>query len=218
MNRPLAFLVFPVVTLLTAAGFMRGGWAVITVEDLPTALNVRGTTPFAFMVRQHGVSPLADLEPTISMWEGRDTLSFSAAAGAKKGLYSADLRAPRAGEWRVRINSGFRDMKLELLPIPTTPRVVAIADHGHRLFVAKGCITCHQGRGTPKPLITAPDLSQPRFAPDYLKAFIANPAIRPPTNPQLRMPNLELKPAEIDAIVAYLSAPVTATNTTSPRR
>jgi cytochrome c2 len=82
-------------------------------------------------------------------------------------------------------------------------------DRGRRLFVAKGCVTCHvhadAGRPTLAPL--APDLTHKRFDAAYLRLYLANPAIRPPTRRDgFAMPNLGLKSAEIIPLVAFLDA------------
>ena len=53
------------IAALAAAAFSFGGWAVITVDDLPQALTVGHPTSIGFMVRQHGHAPLNGLTPTI---------------------------------------------------------------------------------------------------------------------------------------------------------
>ena len=74
------------------------------------------------------------------------------------------------------------------------------------LFAAKGCITCHTHTGVSPKTGFAPDLSSPRFAAAYLTTFLADPSIKPPSQPGLVMPNLQLTHGEIGALVAFLSA------------
>jgi len=47
-----------------------------------------------------------------------------------------------------------------------------------------------------------PELTNRRLAPEYLQRFLADPSITGNTN---RMPNLDLKQAEIGALIAFLN-------------
>ncbi len=91
--------------------------------------------------------------------------------------------------------------------------MAAIVDQaalGQALFLAKGCAMCHahdaiQMLDGPFSLgeIQPPDLSQKKYAADYVQTWLKNPqAIKPET----KMPNLNLKSNEIDALVAFLEA------------
>lgn len=73
---------------------------------------------------------------------------------------------------------------------------------GRRLFERQGCYGCHLvGKfGTP----IGPDLSRvgTKYPEAYLKRWLADPeALRP----HARMPMLELDPAEVEALAAWLS-------------
>jgi cytochrome c2 len=75
---------------------------------------------------------------------------------------------------------------------------------GRALFQAKGCTACHQhqevnpGAG----VSVGPDLTKRVFEPDFLRAWLSDPAsIRPGT----LMPNLALSPDEIEALIAFLN-------------
>jgi mono/diheme cytochrome c family protein len=114
----------------------------------------------------------------------------------------------RAGEWSIGINSGFLESRTALTPITAPPRGTAVVpmsdlERGQRLFVAKGCVTCHTisaaAAGT---RLSAPELSKRAYPPDYLKRFLADPAINPAARG--RMPNLNLKEPEIAALASYL--------------
>jgi mono/diheme cytochrome c family protein len=137
----------------------------------------------------------------------------NAVPGKVPGEYVANITMPEPGEWTVFIFSGFNVSRpVELLPLRAigagalNPPKYTPAERGHRLFVAKGCLTCHvhrevEGSGIAR---VGPDLSEPRLAPAFLEKYLANPAIRPPTG-QFPMPNLGLKPNEIAALIAFIN-------------
>ena len=90
--------------------------------------------------------------------------------------------------------------------VPSAAAQTADAAYGKALFVAKGCATCHHhaavagsgalGEGVP-------DLTTYRWNADYLRAWLKDPsAVKPGTD----MPTLGLKPDEIEALIAFLSA------------
>lgn len=80
---------------------------------------------------------------------------------------------------------------------------------GEALFQAKGCPTCHEHEAV-KAVSNAdfsadigPDLSDYVPDPDFVRAWLQNPAaIRPNT----AMPDLNLSEDEIEALVAFLEA------------
>ncbi len=78
-----------------------GGWAVISLENLPA--GVQSGQPFTvrFTVLQHGITPLSGLEPMIEVEHAATgtLFSFAAQPGLTAGLYEASLTLPEAGEW-----------------------------------------------------------------------------------------------------------------------
>lgn len=213
MIRRISRLMLPGALLLPLLAAHSGGWATITVEDLPDYVVARQPVDLAFTIRQHGVSPMNDLGPVIEATTGKLRTTAKAARGKAPGEYVVALNLPEPGEWTVTIHSNFGPSRVTLLPLRATgagalsPPTFTPAERGHRLFVAKGCITCHvhrevKGSGVVK---AGPELTEVRYAADYLTRFLENPAIKPPTGPN-RMPNLQLKPKEIAALVAFLNA------------
>jgi cytochrome c2 len=82
------------------------------------------------------------------------------------------------------------------------------AEYGRRMFVALGCVTCHVHRavGIKGELSRfGPDLTDRRFAADYLARFLADPSIKQPTNGR-QMPNLALREKDIAPLVAFINA------------
>jgi mono/diheme cytochrome c family protein len=194
--------------------FRFGGWAVITVDTLPAYLTAGAPTPLNFVVRQHGMTPLPGLHPTVVLTSGRTELTFAATPGRLAGQYSSTITPPAAGEWTVRIISGFMNVENTLLPLRAVPaggaapRLIADADVGHQLFVAKGCVTCHMRGETGGKM--GPDLTIRRYAVAAVSSFLADPENSPLSRSGIpngvRMPNLNLSQREIGTLVAYLNS------------
>jgi Cytochrome c len=214
--RPLARVLPLSATLLVAASW--GGWAVITLDDSPDAV-VRGKpVTLTFTVRQHGHTLLDNLRPSIDAMAGGNHIRADAVPAGGKGRYSSTLTLPDTGQWRLTINSGFGSSHVDLDPIAVIGTgqpapAYAAGERGRRLFVAKGCVTCHvhgdvAGSGVVQ---VGPELTALRLPADFLQKFLADPSILPPAQQTNGgMPNLDLKPAEITALTAFLSGSETA--------
>ncbi len=211
MNRKYGIVTILVAVLCGTAAWY-GGWATVTVENLPDQLVAGSPYNLTFSVRQHGHDLLSDLSPYIELRSGKNELTARAVPTNKKGYYTATLNVPKPGDWSATIQTSFGKSHLELLPIAAVAQGGQVAatysqpQRGHRLFVAKGCLACHQHAkvaesGTYK---AGPDLSEKRFAAAYLQQFLADPSKKPPTS-NLRMPNLNLSEREISALVAFIN-------------
>lgn len=200
-----------------------GGWATITVEDLPTQLVAGRPVTLTFMVRQHGITPLNGLDPTLQAVAanggGGGVVTAHATAATGSGRYRVTFTVPTPGAWSVTINSGFGASRVTLEPLTAIAPVRAatpepeggLAERGRRLFVAKGCGTCHLYRGvSDASLKIGPELTEPRLSAAYLARLLADPATvlaeRPRTT-TATMPNLELHADEIAALSAFLAGP-----------
>ena len=214
MIRRFCRTLLPLLLLVPLFSAHTGGWAVITVEDLPDYVVAQQPFQLAFTVRQHGTHPLDDVKPSVEVSVGKQVTRVAAKRGSRPGQYVATITMPEPGDARVNVYSGFyNDHHTKLMPLRVTgagalnaPNYTP-AERGHRLFVAKGCLTCHQHRDVPESgavkLTGAVDLSEPRLAPEFLAKFLANPSIRPSASGF--MPNLGLKEKEIAALVAFLN-------------
>jgi len=182
-----------------------GGWAVITVDDLPDYAEAAKPIALSFTVRQHGVTPLDQLTPSIRATSGRLTANGTVrSAGA--GHYNASLTLPSAGDGSVTIRSGFGSSDVTLLPLPvidhggSLTRAVTDSERGERLFVAKGCVTCHVQ------IAVGPRLDGKKFDVGYISGFLAKPPTTPRDPGKGTMPNLGLQPREIASLVSYLNS------------
>jgi mono/diheme cytochrome c family protein len=197
---------------LTGTAYTFGGWCVVTVDDLPEYVTVGKPTEITFTIRQHGVSLMDNLQPVIGAKNGEAEVKANATAKGS-GRYSASLVIPKGGDWTVTINSGFMNNRSTLAPIPaiavgaTPPKPAIAADRGERLFIAKGCGTCHvHGEVTGSGFVAVgPNLTPKRYQPDFLAKFLADPSIARTPGKNEIMPQLELKPVEIAAIAAFIN-------------
>lgn len=199
-------MLFPVLT----AAF--GGWASVTLDDVPDYFVAGQPVTINYMVRQHGVEPLSGLNASIEARSGDKTMTIPVTAGSKAGRYTATFTVPGTGDWTLAINTGFWPKRVTLLPITAiragaNAPVLADAQRGQRLFAAKGCTTCHTHKAVPaEGMKGAPDLTDRRFSAEALTQFLADPpkALKARGSDKF-MPNLELKPKEIASLVAFIN-------------
>jgi mono/diheme cytochrome c family protein len=207
-------------TALSAYAF--GGWAVVTLDELPTHLTVGQPTTFSFVVRQHGIELMNNVRPSIDAKMGSmiggSSVTVQATKMKEPGRYSAALTVPKSGEWRITINSGWGNSTTKLYPIQAleagkTVASISEAERGRQLFAAKGCLTCHvNDRAGEKGVASdyGPNLTDKAYDPAYLAMWLANPKIRPPTKPGAEMPNFGLSKAEITSLVTFINNGKTA--------
>lgn len=187
-----------------------GGWAAVTLDDVPDYLVAGQPATLTYTVRQHGVEPMSGLNASIEARSG-DLAATAPVTAAGKGRYSATLNLTRPGNWTLTITTGFWPrqvtLPMQVIAAGTAAPVLADAQRGQRLFTGKGCYTCHVHRDVPTEGVQyGPNLSDRRFDAAWLAQFLADPpkALRA-RGSQKMMPNLELKPKEIAALVAFLN-------------
>lgn len=221
-NAPLLALAAGLGLAGAGAGTM-GGWAVITVENPPEALEAGATYQLEYTVRQHGEEPLSDLRGTLRIQPaGGRLIEVAASPAGQPGRYRATFTVPAARTVDLTVASGFGPKgysELALVPITVTRRgeprpALAGADRARALFVAKGCGTCHLNGDVPE--WAARNRPSGNFAPDltgrvldaaYVRQRLTNPRSLPAigTGP-LRMPQLNLAQAEVEALVQFLGS------------
>jgi cytochrome c2 len=281
-----ALIVTALLALVTSIPVFAGGWAVITLDTLPSGVAAGVPVTIGFTVLQHGKTPLADLYPTVTA-QLSDSKSFvvKAEAQGKPGHYTATLIFPEEGNWSWSIQAFTMDQAMPELSVAAASQPVAnekqktasvspllvvrilalviglaglfvayrrksrfavgliflcllIAagsfaagsslpagveaqsrssvdasisqvEMGRRLFIAKGCITCHVNTKVEKISthwtidMGAPDLSNFSADPGYLDKWLFNPAaIKPATY----MPDLHLSDSERAALIAFINS------------
>ena len=106
------------VALIFVVPAFAGGWAVITLDELP--LNVIAGEPVAisFTVLQHGRTPMLDLHPTITARAASaEPMVISAEPDGKPGHYAATLTFPKEGNWEWSIQAFTMDQPMPALKV-----------------------------------------------------------------------------------------------------
>jgi len=113
-----AFVITILLSLIITVPVLAGGWAVITLDDLPS--NVVAGEPLAigFTVLQHGRTPMPGLDPTVTATSsGGETFVVNAEPEGKPGHYAATLTFPKEGEWNWSIKAFTMDQKMPTLSV-----------------------------------------------------------------------------------------------------
>jgi mono/diheme cytochrome c family protein len=211
---PLTFAIVLALTLRLGAG----GWAVVTLDTLPESAVVSTPLRLSFTVRQHGHTLMDGLQPKVVAVADKEQVSAVAQPAGPTGGYVATLTFPRPAAWVITVDSGFgMNSRLTLLPLPVVASAAAseaatartAARRGLRLFVAKGCVTCHQNSletGNTS-LGFAPALVARKHDDGHLASILLKPeaVLARSQQPVGAMPNLGLRPDEVTALVAFIN-------------
>jgi hypothetical protein len=203
-----------------------GGWAVVTIVNPPAYLEAGKTYQLEYMVRQHGRDPLAGLQGTVQIQPTgtapASLITVSTTPGNRKGSYLASFRVPEGERLSLKIQTGFSgggwgDLSVTGIPVIGSSQArpqLSPVERGRQLFVMKGCGMCHVNLGIPEygeqnrvMNGVAPELTGRQLEARYVRQRLTNPSSLPKIGDgPVRMPNLELAPAEVDALVAMLTA------------
>ena len=104
-----AMVVAGAVALALPGAASAGGFATVGLSSLPDGTAPGGTWHVTMTILQHGRTPLANLQPhiTIRSADGAIMRTFAARPAARGGTYRADVVFPKAGRWRYSIADGF---------------------------------------------------------------------------------------------------------------
>lgn len=101
-----------------AVPVLAGGWAVISLDELPTGVVAGKPHTIGFTVLQHGKTPMSGLYPIITARLSNDeVLTFSAEPEGKPGHYTATLIFPKDGNWEWSIQAFTMDLKMPELSV-----------------------------------------------------------------------------------------------------
>ena len=104
-----------------------GGWAVITLDELPSDVIAGEPVTIGFTVLQHGRTPMTDLEPTVTArLSNSKPITFFAAPGEQPGYYTASLTFPEEGNWEWSIQAFAMDQKMPALNV-SSPGAVTLS-------------------------------------------------------------------------------------------
>jgi hypothetical protein len=125
MPRSAALAFVLALLLLTSAPALAGGWAVTTLDELPSELRAEQPYQVGYTLRQHGQHPYAGASTSIEIRsaDGR-THAFAGRAEGAPGHYVAEVRFPAAGAWTWRVHQDwFGPQELGAVAVlPPAPR------------------------------------------------------------------------------------------------
>jgi hypothetical protein len=192
------------------------------VKDFPDFAVAGKKFELTFTVWVPSLDPLNGLHPVVRATDAKGrAVRAMAKASATAGEYTAALIFPEPGEWVIAFDTEYESAAtLPPLPViaPETPAPgsFSLPTRGARLFTLKGCNGCHLHPEVKAGRLYGPDLTGKRFATEYLRRFLADPSITPVPEEicskdrsycgsPYEMPNLNLKDAEIEALVAFIT-------------
>jgi hypothetical protein len=109
MRRIALLLVLAV--LVPAEVAQAGGWATVELAQAPSGLVAGTPWRVELIVKQHGITPMAGVTPSVRIENGAGvTQTFRARPTGRVGHYVAEVTFPSAGSWRARISDGFTDV------------------------------------------------------------------------------------------------------------
>lgn len=102
-----------ILSALASLPALAGGWAVLTLDELPQNLQAGQPVTISFWIRQHGITPFSGAEPLVQATQAEtgQTVAFKAVELAEPGHYQAEIEFPKAGAWRWTID-GFGEHPL----------------------------------------------------------------------------------------------------------
>ena len=116
-------------SLVVAIPAFAGGWAVITLDELPTGVVAGEPLTIGFTVLQHGITPMNELAPTVTVMLPREEkLAFRAEADHKPGHYTATLTFPKEGKWEWSIQAFSMDQPMPALTVSAV-KVASVNPH-----------------------------------------------------------------------------------------
>lgn len=100
------FILAAIAALIMVTPVFAGGWAVVTLDELPGQVIAGQPIQTGFTVRQHGRTLRDDLVPIIRLERAdkKDSFTVTAKRQGASGHYVATLTFPSAGTWDWKID------------------------------------------------------------------------------------------------------------------
>jgi hypothetical protein len=105
---------------------LAGGWAVVTLDELPVNVAAGQPLTIGFTVLQHGRTPTPGLKPTVTAALLKDEqFTVKAQEEGKPGHYTATLTFPKGGEWNWSIDAFGMDQPMPVIHVSAPAGVTA---------------------------------------------------------------------------------------------
>jgi hypothetical protein len=131
-----------------------GGWATVELGEAPSGLAPGKPWHVELLVKQHGVTPLDGVTPSVRIDNGEGVVrTFRARPAGRPGTYVAKVTFPSAGTWQTRIYDGFTNAIPHRLSPLTVPSAGGSAD-----AAAGGSTDAAPLRQSPPPTVAAAPL------------------------------------------------------------
>jgi len=107
-----------VLALVFAFPAFAGGWATITLDELPTNISAGSPLTIGFTVLQHGRTPMTDIDPTVTaQLSPAEKFVVYAEPEGEPGHYVATLTFPKEGDWEWSIQAFTMDQRMPVLTV-----------------------------------------------------------------------------------------------------
>lgn len=107
MKRGIALLIVSAVLFTALVSVASaGGWAVVTLDAMPTNVVVDQPVQVAMTIRQHGQTPLVHDNVRVRGYHSTGEKFELRAEMDKRGHYTANLNFNKAGKWQWAVSSG----------------------------------------------------------------------------------------------------------------
>lgn len=105
--------------MLAVPAAQAGGWAVITLDQLPTQVVARQPVTVGFMIYQHGHTPMEGLAPQITAVhnDSKESFVLTTEPQGQIGHYVARLTFPQPGAWQWSIQAFTMDQPMPVLTV-----------------------------------------------------------------------------------------------------
>jgi hypothetical protein len=106
----LSTLVAALVAVLVAGSTANaGGFATVGLSSLPTGVGPGESWDPEITIRQHGVTPLDGLTPTLTIRNASSGVSrdLTATPTGEPGVYRAHVVFPESGDWNISVATGW---------------------------------------------------------------------------------------------------------------